>query len=93
MSTADSSRPELDRPAAYEIRLAGHVGPELAGWFEGLSVTAEAAGTTLLVGFVADQAALHGVLRKIRDVGLPLLSVRHIMPDEPHPSRSSGEKA
>lgn len=92
MSTADPSGLELDRPAAYEIRLAGHLGPELAAWFEGLSVTAEAEGTTVLTGLVADQAALHGVFRKIRDVGLPLISVRYIMPGEPHPARSSEEK-
>ncbi len=91
MPNDGAPRPEPDRPAVYEIRIAGHLGPELAGWFEGLGVTAEADGTTLLAGRVADQAALHGVFKKIRDVGLPLLSVRYIMPGEPHPARSSEE--
>ena len=93
MSKAEATRPVPDRPAAYEIRLEGHLGHELAGWFKGLRVTAEADGTTLLTGLIADQAALHGVLRKIRDVGLPLISVHHIMPGESHPARSSGEIA
>ncbi|HRE28893.1 MAG TPA: hypothetical protein PK954_19785 [Anaerolineales bacterium] len=83
----------LSRPTAYEIRIQGHLGHELAGWFEGLSVTAEEDGTTLLGGLIADQAALHGLLRKIRDVGLPLISIVLVQPSEPHPVRSSKGKA
>jgi hypothetical protein len=59
----------------YQIRLAGHLGHQWADWFEGLSITLEDGGETLLSGPVADQAALHGLLRKVRDMGLPLLSV------------------
>lgn len=59
----------------YEIRLQGHLGPRWAGWFGGMSITLEDNGDTLLTGPVADQAALHGLLRKVRDLGMPLLSV------------------
>lgn len=61
--------------AHYEIRVAGQLGEEWREWFDGLSLTAEEQGTTLIAGPVADQAALHGLLRKIRDMGVPLLSV------------------
>ena len=59
----------------YQIRLKGHLGREWTNWFGGLSITLEDNGETLLTGPVADQAALHGLLRKVRDVGMPLLSV------------------
>ncbi len=59
----------------YEIRLKGQLDPRWAAWFDGLSLTYERDGTTLLAGPVADQAALHGLLQKVRDLGLPLLSV------------------
>lgn len=70
-------KPEKDtgRPMVYEIRLQGHLGPRWAGWFGGMSITLEDNGDTLLTGPVADQAALHGLLRKVRDLGMPLLSV------------------
>lgn len=92
MSNEGALRPDQDRPVKYHIRLQGHLGPELAGWFEGLSATAEADGTTLLAGPVADQAALHGVLRKIRDLGLPLISIAQVQLGEAHRPRSSKEK-
>ena len=59
----------------YEIRLKGHLDDRWAGWFDGLTITREAGGETLLSGPVVDQAALHGLLRNVRDLGLPLLSV------------------
>ena len=65
----------------YEIRVAGHLSPQWADWFEGLTITLEEDGNTLLTGPVADQAALHGLLKKVRDVGLPLLSVNSVEPD------------
>lgn len=71
----------------YEIRLQGHLGPQWSDWFEGLAVTLEEDGTTLLSGPVADQAALHGLLRKVRDLGVPLLAVRRLgrnAQDTPH---------
>lgn len=59
----------------YHIRIRGHLGPDWVGWFDGLTITLEANGDTLLAGPVADQAALYGLLRALRDVGLPLISV------------------
>jgi hypothetical protein len=62
-------------PPVYAIRVSGHLGPEWADWFEGLTLSLEDGGDTLLTGPVMDQAALHGLLKKVRDLGLPLLSV------------------
>jgi hypothetical protein len=64
-----------DQPAVYQIRIKGHLGPQWTEWFEGMAVTREENGDTLLTGPVVDQAALHGLLKKVRDLGLPLLSV------------------
>ena len=61
----------------WEIRLRGHLDARWAEWFGGLKITQEGDGTTVLRGPVADQAALHGLLRKVRDLGLPLVSVTH----------------
>lgn len=63
------------QPVVYQIRLKGHLGPQWTDWFEGLTITLEENGDTLLTGPVADQAALHGLLKKVRDLGLPLVSV------------------
>ena len=71
----------------YEIRLKGHLDDRWAEWFEGLTITLEDNGDTLLTGPVIDQAALHGLLKKVRDLGLPLLSVS---PVEPGPSAALG---
>ena len=60
---------------SYEIRLKGHLEPRWAGWFDGLTLTQEGDGTTVLSGSVADQAALYGLLGKVRDLGLPLIAV------------------
>jgi hypothetical protein len=64
----------------YEIRLKGHLEARWSKWFDGLTITLEESGKTLLSGPVADQAALHGLLKKVRDVGLPLLSVNSVEP-------------
>jgi hypothetical protein len=69
-----------DQPAVYQIRLKGHLGCQWADWFEGLTITLEEGGNTLLTGLVVDQAALHGLLRKVRDLGMPLLSVNRVEP-------------
>ena len=71
----------------YEIRLKGHLDGRWAAWFDGLSLTNENDGTTLISGLVADQAALHGLLQKVRNVGLPLVSVTQVEPDQPHPDQ------
>ena len=63
------------KPTVYQIRIKGHLDREWSDWFEGLTVTLEEDGNTLLSGLVIDQAALHGLLKKVRDLGMPLLSV------------------
>ena len=66
----------------YEIRIKGHLDKRWADWFEGLTITLAEDGKTLLAGPVIDQAALYGLLRKLRDLGMPLLSVNRIEPDK-----------
>ena len=66
----------------YEIRLEGHLSPEWTDWFECLSLTLEDSGESLLTCSVVDQAALYGLLRKVRDVGLPLISIIHLEPKQ-----------
>ena len=66
----------------YQIRIKGHLGRQWTDWFEGLTITLEDNGETLLTGPVVDQAALHGLLRKVRDLGMPLLSVIRLQPDQ-----------
>ena len=65
-------------PMTYQIRLEGQLGQQWADWFEGFSVTQEGDGTTLLAGPVVDQSALHGLLKKVRDLGMPLISVNRM---------------
>jgi len=72
------SQSRRDLPRIYEIRLDGHLGSQWSDWFEGLTITLEDDEQTLLTGSVVDQAALHGLLKKVRDLGLPLLSVTRV---------------
>jgi hypothetical protein len=76
-------------PLIYKIRIAGHLSPQWMNWFEGLTITLEVDGNTLLSGPVADQAALHGLLKKVRDLGMPLVSVNQIQFDETHRNQSN----
>jgi hypothetical protein len=76
-TTAPSEAGHPDVPQ-YELRVKGHLGPRWAAWFDGLSLTTEDDGTTVIAGPVVDQAALHGLLHKLRDVGIPLVSLRPI---------------
>lgn len=71
-----------DQQPHYQIRLQGHLDQQWRSWFGGLTITLDANGDTLLTGPVLDQAALHGLLKKVRDLGMPLLSVIRIPPDE-----------
>ncbi|MET0764474.1 MAG: hypothetical protein ABWY29_06385 [Blastococcus sp.] len=70
----------------YEIRVRGHLESRWASWFDGMTLTKESDGTTSIRGPVVDQAALHGLFRKLRDTGLPLVSVRQVEPQQPHTS-------
>jgi len=75
-----------DHDPGYEIRVKGRLDPRWAAWFDGMSLTNESDGVTVIHGTVADQAALHGLLRKVRDLGLPLISVTQVdrQPDVPN---------
>jgi hypothetical protein len=73
--------PPISNAPYYEIRLKGHLETRWVQWFEGLTITLEENGNTLLSGTLPDQAALHGILKKVRDLGLTLLSVNYVEPD------------
>ena len=75
MSDTDASAEDHYEPGLYEIRIKGHLADRWVHWFGGLTITLEEGGNTLLTGPVVDQSALHGLLRKVRDLGLPLLLV------------------
>ncbi len=70
-----NQRYEPNRPMVYQIRIKGHLSQQWEEWFDGLTILLEEDGNTLLTGEVVDQAALHGILKKVRDLGMPLLSV------------------
>jgi hypothetical protein len=71
------------QPRRYEIRVRGHLESRWTAWFDGLTLTHASDGTTTIHGLVVDQAALHGLLQKVRDAGLPLVSVKQV--ESPHP--------
>jgi hypothetical protein len=78
MSGKRNSEIDPDQPMVYQIRIKGHLGSHWTDWFGGLTITLSDNGDTLLTGSVTDQAALHGLLRKVRDVGMTLLSVNRV---------------
>jgi hypothetical protein len=82
MSNKRNPKTNPDEPMVYQIRLKGHLGRQWTEWFEGLTITLEDNGETLLTGPVVDQAALFGLLRKVRNLGLPLLSVNRVQPGQ-----------
>lgn len=82
MSERDAPTGEHDDPGLTEIRIKGHLDNRWVNWFDGLTITHEDNGDTILAGPVVDQAALHGLLRKVRDLGLPLVSVIHVAPGQ-----------
>jgi len=82
MRDTHGAKEEQDEPARYEIRLKGHLDTRWADRFEGLTITLDDNGTTRLTGPLVDQAALHGVLKRVRDLGTPLLSVTRVAPDQ-----------
>lgn len=85
MSERHTSTPDRPEAGRYEIRLTGHLDARWATWFDGLTVTHESDGTTVLSGPIADQAALHGVIQRVRDLGLPLVSVSQVETVQPDP--------
>ncbi len=78
MSNKFHSTTDPGQPVVYQIRIEGHLGSEWTDWFGGLIITLEDNGDTLLTGPVIDQAALHGLMKKVRDLGMPLLSVNPV---------------
>ena len=83
MSNELDPKTDPSQPMVYQIRLKGHLGSEWTDWFGGLAVTLEEDGDTLLTGPVIDQAALHGLLKRVRDLGMPLVSVSPVEPGPP----------
>jgi hypothetical protein len=80
MSNELTPKPDKSQPMVYQIRIKGHLGRQWTDWFEGLTITLEEDGDTLLTGPVIDQSALYGLLKKVRDLGMPLLSVNRVGP-------------
>jgi hypothetical protein len=80
----NNPKPQADfnHPVIYEIRVEGHLGDQWADWFGGATITLEDNGNTLITSSVVDQAALHGLLKKVRDLGMPLVSVKRVQPSE-----------
>lgn len=82
MSDEQKSEHDPDQPKFFQIRIQGHLSQQWMNWFDGLVITLEEDGNTLLSGPVVDQSALHGILKKIRNLGMPLLSVNSVDPDQ-----------
>jgi hypothetical protein len=83
MSSTEASTGRWNDAGVYEIRFKGHLEARWAAWFDGLSLTQDDDGTTVVRGPVVDQAALHGLLQKVRDIGLPLVSVTRVDHENP----------
>jgi hypothetical protein len=82
MSNERNLNTDPGEPLVYQIRIKGHLGCQWTEWFGGMTITLEDNGDTLLTGPVIDQAALHGLLKKVRDLGVPLLSLMRVEPGE-----------
>jgi hypothetical protein len=82
MSNNLNSKTDSGQSMVYQIKVKGHLGHQWTDWFDGLTITLEEGGDTLLTGSVVDQAALHGLLKKVRDLGMPLLSVNRVKPGQ-----------
>jgi len=94
MTDEQQLNPEVNQQMIYQFKLKGHLGQQWMNWFEGLTVTLEEDGNTLLSGTVVDQSALHGILKKIRDLGMPLLSMNLIdsnPADKKDPDQAKGD--
>ncbi len=80
MFNKDSPQTDAGAPPIYQIRIRGHLDCQWTDWFGGLAITLEDNGDTLMTGPVMDQAALHGLLKRVRDLGMPLISVSLVQP-------------
>jgi hypothetical protein len=89
MSTTRPHR--QDEALRYEIRVKGHLAQRWSSWFDGMTLTRPADGSTVIAGVVADQPALHGLLQRLRDLGLPLISVTSLDPIQPTPASDNSE--
>jgi hypothetical protein len=79
--------PLSDQPSVFQIRIKGHLGRQWADWFDGMAITLEDDGDTLLTGPVADQATLHGLIKKVRDLGMTLVSINSVSDQADTPAR------
>jgi hypothetical protein len=93
MSASQAPRGDHPGPDRYEVRVKGHLAGRWAAWFDGLTLTPQSDGTTLIEGPVVDQAALHGLLQKVRDTGMPLVSVEHVEPAPPASSTTTPDNS
>jgi len=91
MSNNSDPTTNPSQPVVYQIRLKGHLDSQWTDWFECLTITLEEDGNTLLSGPIVDQSALHGLLKKVRDLGMTLISVNQVQINETHPYRSKKE--
>jgi len=82
MSNKLTPKTDPSHPMVYQIKIEGHLGRQWTDWFEGLTITLEDNGDTLLTGPVVDQAALHGLLKEVRDLGMPLLLIIRVKPGQ-----------
>ena len=92
MSNDPKQKNDPNQPTIYQIRIECHLDDQWTDWFSGLTTTLEENGDTLLTGPVVDQAALFGLLKKVRDLGLPLVSLNRVEPCKPDMSSTSSEK-
>jgi hypothetical protein len=81
MATKPNSKTDFDQSKIYQIRLKGNLDPQWSAWFEGMTITPDEGDTTLITGPVVDDAALHGLLKRVRDSGLRLISVNQFETD------------
>ena len=80
---------DSSQPTIYQIRVRSHLGSEWTDWFEGLTITLEEDGNTLLTGPVIDQAALYGLIKKVRDLGMTLISLNPVQPNDARPEKDA----
>lgn len=92
MSDTNDQGKNKNQPGIYQIRLKGHLGSQWREWFQGLKIELEDDGSTVLTGPVVDQAALHGLLKKVRDLGMPLISVVRVVSSQNPKNSSKMEK-